>query len=148
MKKYVLGFMFSNDLNDVLLIEKTHPENQKGKLNGIGGHINENENSFDAMVREFKEETSIETDTSEWVYSVTMRGVDFSVSCFATKSDKIYSKKTITEEEVIICAVHSISVLKDLFRDVDWLIPLSRECLSRKIIADIRFEWDKGNSNG
>src|SRR5258708_364006 len=36
---YVCGFMMSYDLMQFLLIRKTHPDWQKGKLNGIGGKI-------------------------------------------------------------------------------------------------------------
>lgn len=39
MSSYVCGFMCSWDLQNFLLIRKTHPEWQKGKLNGIGGKI-------------------------------------------------------------------------------------------------------------
>src|SRR6266853_1956139 len=36
---YVCGFMMTWDLQQFLLIRKTHPDWQKGKLNGIGGKI-------------------------------------------------------------------------------------------------------------
>ena len=56
--RYVLGFVFSLDASRVLLIWKNRPEWQKGKLNGIGGKIEEGELPIDAMKREFSEETS------------------------------------------------------------------------------------------
>ena len=37
--KYVVGFMFNPTEDAVLLIRKTHPAWQKGKLNGVGGRI-------------------------------------------------------------------------------------------------------------
>ena len=54
--QYEVGFEFtaSNDL--VLLIRKNRPEWQKGKLNGIGGHIKVGETPLEAMRREFEEE--------------------------------------------------------------------------------------------
>lgn len=81
---YVCGFMCSWDLQNFLLIRKTHPEWQKGKLNGIGGKIElkkayigeilihqgnapENyETPFEAMIREFYEETGITTTRDRW----------------------------------------------------------------------------------
>src|ERR1035437_6897488 len=43
----------------VWLIRKARPEWQKGMLNGIGGHVEENENTMTAMTREFNEETGL-----------------------------------------------------------------------------------------
>src|SRR5882672_6915589 len=78
---YVCGFMMSYDLMQFLLIRKTHPEWQKGKLNGIGGKIERKEvltsndagweswlmeTPFEAMIREFHEETGITTTRNRW----------------------------------------------------------------------------------
>lgn len=82
---YVCGFMMSYDLMQFLLIRKTHPEWQKGKLNGIGGKIEKKhhvisnpdnpdpdagywlmETPFEAMVREFHEETGITIARERW----------------------------------------------------------------------------------
>jgi 8-oxo-dGTP pyrophosphatase MutT (NUDIX family) len=64
---YVTGFAFTPDGDSVLLIKKTKPQWQAGKLNGVGGKVEE----FDAdlaaaMVREFQEETSIVTTSDQW----------------------------------------------------------------------------------
>ena len=39
--KYSLGFAFIG--NQVLLLNKTHPETQKNKYNGLGGKLEEND---------------------------------------------------------------------------------------------------------
>jgi 8-oxo-dGTP diphosphatase len=39
MNKYVVGFLFNSDTNKVCLIKKNRPQWQKGRLNGVGGHI-------------------------------------------------------------------------------------------------------------
>ena len=57
--KYVLGFAFNKGCTEVLLIEKKRPNWMVGKLNGVGGHIEDGETPIDAMVREFKEETNL-----------------------------------------------------------------------------------------
>lgn len=58
MQKYVVGFLFDTSLN-VVLIEKIKPEWQAGRLNGIGGHVEEGEDDLEAMIREFKEEAGV-----------------------------------------------------------------------------------------
>ena len=40
--KYVTGFLFSPDKKSVVLINKNRPAFQVGKLNGVGGKIEEN----------------------------------------------------------------------------------------------------------
>jgi hypothetical protein len=55
--RYVVGFVFSKDLSRVLLVLKNRPAWQDGKFNGIGGKIEGDETAFEAMNREFVEET-------------------------------------------------------------------------------------------
>lgn len=66
-QEYVLGFAFTPSKKAVLLIKKTRPKWQAGKLNGVGGKVEPGE--FDlaqAMVREFEEETAVKTDPLQW----------------------------------------------------------------------------------
>jgi len=77
MKRYVLGFAFDPTLYKVLLIEKTRPEWQAGRMNGVGGHIEEGELSYEAMRREFIEETNISANIDPaWVQYAKLHGVD------------------------------------------------------------------------
>jgi 8-oxo-dGTP diphosphatase len=66
MKSYVLGFMFNEAKNRVVLIQKKRPEWQKGKWNGVGGHIEPGESCEHAMVRTFREETGVTTGYGYW----------------------------------------------------------------------------------
>lgn len=62
---YVVGFLFHRSIGyEVALIEKTKPEWQRGRLNGIGGKIELGETPQAAMEREFREETGV--FISEW----------------------------------------------------------------------------------
>ena len=76
--RYVLGFVFSEACDRVLLMWKNRPAWQAGKLNGIGGKIEAGETAQHAMEREFTEETMflgwspneignfVPTDTINW----------------------------------------------------------------------------------
>jgi 8-oxo-dGTP diphosphatase len=73
MQEYVVGFMFNEERTRVLLIEKQRPSWQKGKLNGVGGHIEDTDQCPKAaMIREFKEETGIETTWETWTHFATL----------------------------------------------------------------------------
>lgn len=58
--KYTVGFVFDFTTQNVLLLEKTKPEWQKGFLNGVGGKIENGETPINAMSREFAEETGVD----------------------------------------------------------------------------------------
>lgn len=127
MQKYVLGFLFTDNCNnmekEVALIRKTHPEWQKGKLNGIGGHIEEGEEPVDAMTREFKEETDAGCD---WKFFCTMVfDNDTIIYCF--KSNSIAEIKTITDEDVNWYKIKDIvnSNNEDIIPNLRWLIPMA-----------------------
>lgn len=70
MTRYVLGFMVWGSL--VSLIRKKRPEWQAGKLNGVGGHVEEGEPPRNAMAREFFEETGVKTSPDLWEYDGRM----------------------------------------------------------------------------
>lgn len=90
----------------VLLIEKTKPEWQKGLLNGIGGKIEDFDMfPIDAMVREFKEETGIDSTIEDWEFKLELKGDDFSVAIFKSTTINIYKREQTTEEFPVIFGV-------------------------------------------
>lgn len=48
------------------MVKKARPAWQAGKLNGLGGRVEEGETPVDAMVREFREESGIHTKPKDW----------------------------------------------------------------------------------
>src|SRR3989338_7462302 len=68
-KKFTLGFIFTPKFDKVLLIHKTHPDSQAGRINGLGGLIENGEDIYDCIVREIKEESNLETNKNEWIFA-------------------------------------------------------------------------------
>lgn len=65
--RYVCGFAISGP--DVALVLKNRPDFLRGQYNGIGGKVEHklgDTSAFVCMVREFKEETGVDTDEDEW----------------------------------------------------------------------------------
>lgn len=126
-KQYVVGFMFNDTGTEVVLIRKEKPDWQKGSLNGVGGKLEENEFPYDAMIREFKEETGVQTNFGEWEQFANLHSNDWNVTVYRCFSHKVSDVKTM-EEEVI--GVYNI---KELFNNENekiidslfWLIPLA-----------------------
>jgi 8-oxo-dGTP diphosphatase len=122
MQEYVLGFRFSPDRQWVVLIEKRKPAWQYGRLNGIGGKIEPGETAIDAMVREFEEETGLDTKPSEWAHALTMeKEGEFLVYIFASVGD-ITDCHTMEEEEVFHANTFELPIY--VIRNLRWIIPM------------------------
>jgi 8-oxo-dGTP diphosphatase len=117
---YVVGFYFSRNNNEVLLIRKNRPQWQAGKLNGIGGKIENCESAYDAMCREFMEETGLwET---EWYPLCVLTGDWGTVEFFYTWGTPQYAESR-TDEQV---EIHQCEFLpSDVIPNLKWLIPMA-----------------------
>ncbi len=101
MNNYVLGFLFREHKGPAVLIKKQKPEWQRGLLNGVGGKIELNEPPFNAMVREFKEETGVNTVHIPWRMFCKMQGDDFIIYCFTAIDKYCYEYASTQESEEI-----------------------------------------------
>jgi len=114
-RRYTVGYMFSEDLRHVLLVEKEKPAAQKGKLNGIGGKVETidcegPEQLFHRCVaREFEEETGVHTAPMEWVQFGVMKGSDWDCALLTCVSNQIWLSESPTSER--IHRVHTDHVL-------------------------------------
>lgn len=126
MSHYVLGFLFDiRNENLVCLIEKTHPQWQAGRLNGIGGHIEGLESASEAMQRECAEEIGIQVPSWEEVAHIV--GRDYLVHCFTARTDlrRVFAQ---TDEKPIIISIHELNIKSSasVVDHVRWLVPMCR----------------------
>jgi len=128
MIKYVVGFLFSKDIKNVLLIEKTKPDWQKGSLNGVGGKVEEGETPLDAMIREFQEEAALKI--TEWNHCVVITGDGFVVDFYRAFSDDIYQATSLTEEQIQVCDTFSLP--NNVIYNLKWIIPFCLDNNSQK----------------
>ena len=126
---YVLGFAFNEEETHIALIRKNKPEWQKGKLNGIGGKIESEEIAYDAMIREFAEETGIFIYNWEKfgrIYENNENNNSFQVYLFKSFISNVILNKLESKTEEIV----SILPIKDIpysvcIPNLSWLIPLA-----------------------
>jgi 8-oxo-dGTP diphosphatase len=130
MTRYVLGFWFSPDENTVWLIRKNRPQWQAGKLNGVGGKIENGETPEDAMRREFLEEAGI--IVSDWLDYAHMIGTDWSCLVFRAKAiseELFYSVKSQTDEILmpmpVATVINDSRIQPTVIDNLRWLIPLA-----------------------
>lgn len=123
---YVAGFLFNDNGNRVVLIEKERPEWQRGKFNGIGGHIEEGETPEQAMRREFKEETGV--DLEGWKRYVTLKGqsdVEWEVHFFAAFNTRAFlGVEHVSDERPYYFALDEINT-EPVIPNLRWLIPMA-----------------------
>jgi 8-oxo-dGTP diphosphatase len=126
---YVMGFVFDEPLEHVILIQKQKPAWQKGKLNGVGGKIEPNEFPLDAMIREFKEETGLYI--SPWSYLGKLHGLNtdgdrtgFQVQMFMSVQTlyTLNKAESKTEEQVRVYPVKDIPYVACI-PNLKWIIP-------------------------
>jgi len=135
--KYVCGFCFNNERNKVALIWKEKPDWQKGKLNGIGGHVEKTDKSiYDAMQREFLEETGVNIDVNEWLLFADYVSEKYVVYFMKTFTSKIDNVKTITDEKVYVCDIDQLD-FKNKIPNLKWLIPLALDPLVINCVINV-----------
>ena len=120
----VVGFAFNPAFTKVLLIKKNKPDWQKGKLNGVGGKVEDfDESSYHAMSREFQEETGPTIPPNQWEKIGSMEGSDWEVDIFSTICHDMDGVSTMTDEPVIWCKVNSLPV--NIVPNLSWLVPMA-----------------------
>ena len=125
MTGYVVGFVFNDPCDHVVLMQKNRPKWQDGLLNGPGGHIDPMEVPHNAMTREFAEETGAYVDPAKWVHvaRVEFPPVGY-VEFFYAVDQKAYDEaRTVTDEPVghfLVSALWNLPVVRNL----NYLIPL------------------------
>ena len=133
MKKYTVGFIFDPMLSRVVLIHKNRPEWQSGKMNGIGGRIEEGEESVAGMVREVQEETGLHTKSEQWVFLGTMEHAEYDavVNFYATVHTGAPEEiLTCTDEEVQWC--DALNLPETVLPNIPWLTAYARNRLQNE----------------
>ena len=117
---WVAGFLFRNEGKEVALVLKTRPKWQAGKLNGVGGKIDEQETPLQAMQREFKEEAG--ADIEDWKEFLLLKVQDGQVHFFVAHGD--HQLQSMTDEKIDWYKVDELAD-KPMIRNLRWQIPLA-----------------------
>lgn len=132
MTEYCLGFLFSAapEYSRVVLIRKTKPDWQAGKLNGVGGKVEKGETALEAMRREFLEECGVKKEN--WIPFALLDYPDARVWCFAAEDGMLIdgAVRTMTDEEVVVCPSNPPWRPEGRLPNVSYLIPMAQEALS------------------
>jgi len=124
MTNYVAGFLFDNKREIVALVKKRKfPPGanwSKNPFNAIGGKINEHETSFEAMQREFTEETGV--SINGWQWFLTLCHENWKVYFYKAFSDDVFNVKTMEDEEIFLRNATDTNAVVPNLR---WILPLA-----------------------
>jgi len=124
MRRAVCGFLFSLDGEYIVLIHKQRPDWQAGKLNGVGGKVEEGEFALEAMRREFAEETGVRVYDWNPFLILEDRAHNFEVTYFRSSYKDLSECATTTDEKIEVFQVGSIFALP-VISNLTWIIPMA-----------------------
>jgi 8-oxo-dGTP diphosphatase len=125
---YVLGFAFDLRSQQTILIKKNKPKYLKGMFNGIGGKIEPKEDVVFAMVREFREETGLQTLPDDWeIFAYLNKPHDYFVWVFRNfnmQSAISFQRLGTETEEIKVFDLEALP-FNSFVPNLKWLIPLA-----------------------
>lgn len=129
MKRYTLGFIFTKDLKKVLLMRKTKPAWQAGRLNGVGGKIEPGEDAVTCIAREVEEETNLRIPKEAFRLVGCFHGQEWSMDVFSHAYQGDGQDAISREAEPVDW--FSVEPLPDtVIPNLRWMIPFALEQLS------------------
>jgi 8-oxo-dGTP diphosphatase len=124
MTDYTVGFAFNPSRSHFIAIDKLRgPKGVVGRINGVGGHVEPGEEPHDTQVREFLEETGVQTEAKDWYMFALLVGADFEVYVYRTvlTAEQFAACKSMTDE--CVCALSSTDLHPRAVRNLPFLIP-------------------------
>ena len=123
--RYVVGFLFDNNGNQIVLLQKTHPEWQAGMFNGVGGKVEDDESPLRAMRRECEEEIGVE---ATWELFYVGEYEDHEIYFYRSFHDGDYMRATSQTDELVykrrVDALES-EMSHSRVHGLEWLIPMA-----------------------
>lgn len=140
-QEYVLGFCFDFEHKRVVLIRKTKPVWQAGKLNGVGGKVEQGESHREAMAREFQEETGVLTSPLEWAYYARLYSDYFNMHVFfLTDTRVVDAVRTMEDEKVEVHPVDLAFIGSQSISNLPWIISLALDTDQPRIFVEAKYD--------
>jgi 8-oxo-dGTP diphosphatase len=118
---YVLALLFSIDRSRVVLMRKTRPAWQAGRVNALGGKLLPGESPVDAARREVREEAGV--DVVRWDEFLVWDDPVYRMHAMRAFDDAALRARTAEDQEVFLADVGSLP--SELIDNLRWLIPLA-----------------------
>ncbi|HEX5436502.1 MAG TPA: NUDIX domain-containing protein [Gemmatimonadaceae bacterium] len=138
---YVLALLFTPDRQRVVLMRKTRPAWQAGRVNALGGKVMPGERANDAARREVREEAGV--DVPEWEELLLWEDPVYRMHVFRAFSAAACDARTAEDQEVFLAPVQTLPA--EVIDNLRWLVPLA---LDRDVAVPIRVRSAASEGSG
>ena len=118
---YVLAFVFTADAREVVLVRKTRPAWQAGRVNALGGKIHDGETVGAAARREVREEAGV--DVERWEEFLVWYDPEYRLRAVRAFDDAARNARTAEDQEVFLAPVAALP--PNVIDNLRWMIPLA-----------------------
>jgi 8-oxo-dGTP diphosphatase len=125
---FVLALLYSADRRQVVLMRRTRPPWQAGRVNALGGRVLEGESTEMTASREVREECGV--DVSEWREVLVWEDAEYRMHVMRGVSDHACAARTLEDQEVFLADVNALP--DNVIDNLRWLVPLALD-------ADVAF---------
>jgi 8-oxo-dGTP diphosphatase len=119
--EYVLALLFTADAREVVLVRKTRPPWQAGRVNALGGKLHNGETLFEAARREVREEAGV--DVERWEEFLVWHDPEYRLRAVRAFDDAARAARTAEDQEVFLANVGGLPL--DVIDNLRWIIPLA-----------------------
>ncbi|HJR66473.1 MAG TPA: NUDIX domain-containing protein [Gemmatimonadaceae bacterium] len=119
--EYVLALLFTADARDVVLVRKTRPAWQAGRVNALGGKLQDGEAILEAARREVREEAGV--DVEEWEQFLVWDDPEYRLRAVRAFDDAAHRARTAEDQDVFLARVDALP--PNVIDNLRWIIPLA-----------------------
>jgi 8-oxo-dGTP diphosphatase len=119
--EYVLALLFTADGREVVLVRKTRPAWQAGRVNALGGKLHNGESLIEAARREVREEAGV--DVEAWEEFLEWKDPQYRLRAVRAFNDVARRARTTEDQEVLLAHVGGLPL--NVIDNLRWIIPLA-----------------------
>ncbi|MBK5189618.1 MAG: NUDIX domain-containing protein [Gemmatimonadaceae bacterium] len=138
---YVLALLFTSDTRQVVLMRRTRPAWQAGRVNALGGRVMDGEEPTAAARREVREESGV--DVAEWAEVLVWEDAEYRLHVMRAVSGRAGSARTMEDQEVFLARVDALP--GNVIDNLRWLVPLA---LDREVAFPIAVRSASSDGSG
>ncbi len=128
---YVLALLFTPERDRVVLMRKTRPAWQAGRVNALGGKLHPGETPREAARREVREEAGV--DVVAWEEFLVWDDPVYRMHALRAFDPAARHARTAEDQEVFLADVAALPA--NLIDNLRWLVPLA---LDRDVAVPVR----------
>jgi len=128
---YVLALLFTPERDQVVLMHKTRPAWQAGRVNALGGKLHPGETPEDAARREVREEAGV--DVAAWEEFLVWDDPVYRMHALRAFDPAAHHARTAEDQQVFLADTAALP--PTLIDNLRWLVPLA---LDRDVAVPVR----------